>query len=478
MEIWDVSVTGSKLIWETNPPTTLYIRSICPSPDGHRLLVGCEDGNVKMWELDLENLAMNQADTMDTQADADMPEFAAFSPSGNMVATKSKRSHSIEVLDTTTGEVISRMNFADDMKIIFSPNEDQVPFWSGSRVSTCDILHPDNHVSLNPQLREDVQIWKVAFQTCNDLVICALYGDSGLLQVWHRQDPAGFECTYSSEIEIEDSYPCLAPDGLTVVIVPWSSSPKFYSWNHDTAQFHSIDFVDDQVYIRRLRYSPDGKLFACWSRDDSHIRVWDTRTGQLVSKFPTSRVDALALSPALIEHSPGDRFIALLSEFEDKNTIYLLDVYTGHLYAKFLGPESADMAFIRDGTKLANYSPDFGLRIWAIADLTDEHWHSAHGYEPILQDATDGWVVGRDKGPLFWVPVEHRVNLYVPSPRVVLGIPRKRAASVDLSKSKLGRKWTECIDKEWLREVEQKEKEVGNLLEKYVLPSAQVLGDE
>ena len=43
MEIWDVSVTGSKLIWETNPPTTLYIRSICPSPDGHRLLVGCED---------------------------------------------------------------------------------------------------------------------------------------------------------------------------------------------------------------------------------------------------------------------------------------------------------------------------------------------------------------------------------------------------------------------------------------------------
>jgi len=31
-----------------------------------------------MWELDLENLVMNQADTMDTQADADMPEFIAF----------------------------------------------------------------------------------------------------------------------------------------------------------------------------------------------------------------------------------------------------------------------------------------------------------------------------------------------------------------------------------------------------------------
>jgi len=49
---------------------------------------------------------------------------------------------------------------------------------------------------------------------------------------------------------------------------------------------------------------------------------------------------------------------------------------------------------------------------------------------------------------------------------VVLGIPRKKATVVDLSNSRLGRKWTECIDKEWLREVERKEKEVGNLLEK------------
>ena len=32
-----------------------------------------------MWELDLENLVMSQTDTMDTQADADIPQFIAFS---------------------------------------------------------------------------------------------------------------------------------------------------------------------------------------------------------------------------------------------------------------------------------------------------------------------------------------------------------------------------------------------------------------
>jgi len=486
VKIWDVSMIGSKPIWETNPPTTSPIWSICPSRDGHRILVGCWDGSVRMWELDLENLVMNQADTMDTQADADMPRFIGFSHSGNMVAMRSGQSH-IEFLDTTSGEVVSRTDIDEqdyrdegDMKIAFSPDEDQVAFLSESLITICDTVHPNNRASFKPWLRKYVQfwhVWHVAFQTCNDLVICTAFDDdSASLQVWHRQDPAGFECTYSLEIKVEGAKRLLvAPDGLTVVIMSQYSSAKCYSWNHDTAQFHPIDFVDNPLDIYAPKYSPDGRLFACWSRDDSHVRVWDTRTGRLVSKFPTSRVDEMSLSPTLIEHSPSDRLIALW--FEDENTIHLLNVYTGHLYAKILGPRRGDMVFIQDGTKLAHYSSDFGLRIWDIADLADEHWNSTHGYELMTCDMTDGWVVGRDDEPLFWVPVEHRENLYMPPPRVVPGIPRKKETVVDLSNSRLGRKWTECIDKEWLREVERKGKEMENVLEKYALSSAHVFGD-
>jgi len=176
-----------------------------------------------MWELDLEYLAMNQADTMDTQADADVPQIIAFSHSEKMVATISEQSH-IEFLDSTTGEVVSRTDIDkqtyDGMRIAFSPNEYQIVLYSRSLITVCSIMHPDNRVSFNPWPRQDIRIRKVAFQTCNDLVICASDDDSALLQVWHWQDPAGFECTYSSEIEIEDSRPYLAPDGLTVVIIP------------------------------------------------------------------------------------------------------------------------------------------------------------------------------------------------------------------------------------------------------------------
>jgi len=473
MEIWDVSMTGYKLIWETNPPTTSRIWSICPSRDGHRILVGCEDRSVRMWELDLENLAMNQADTIDTEVDAGMPRFIAFSHSGNMVATRSEKSH-IELLDTTSGEVVSCTDIDDDVEIAFSPDEDQVAFLSRSRITICDTVHPNNRVSFNLWPSKDVRFWKVAFQTCNDLVICAVScDDSVLLQVWHRQDPAGFECTYSLAIKIEKySYPSPAPDGLTVVIVPRYSSATCYSWDHDTAQFYPIDFVDSPVQIYEHKYSADGRLFACCSGDDSHVRVWDTRTGQLVSKFRTSRVYAMALSPTVIEYSPGNRLIALW--FKDENTTHLLNVYTGHMYAKILGRGSADMVFIQDGTKLAQYSRHFGLRIWDITHLADDHWHSAHGYELMPQDMTDGWVMGQDNEPLFWVPVEHRKSLCVDCTRV---ISRKKTTRVDLSKSRLCRKWTECIDKEWLREVERKGEEMGNVLEKYVLSSAQVFGD-
>jgi len=183
----------------------------------------------------------------------------------------------------------------------------------------------------------------------------------------------------------------------------------------------------------------------------------------------------MALSPTLIEHFPSDRLIALW--FEDENTIHLLNVYTGHLYAKFLSQRSADMVFIQDGTKLAQYSSNFGLRIWEITHLADEHWHSVHGYEFMPCKMTDGWVMGQDDEPLFWVPVEHRKSLCVLLPGVVLGIPGKKETVVDLSNSRLYRKWTECIDKEWLREVERKGKEIGHVLEKYVLFSAQVFGD-
>ena len=86
----------------------------------------------------------------------------------------------------------------------------------------------------------------------------------------------------------------LAFDGLTVVIVPYSSSTE---WNHETAQFYPVLF-DDQAHICRY---------------PARLTLWGTRTRRLVSEFPTSRVDRTALSP---DHSLADRLIAVSPNVE------------------------------------------------------------------------------------------------------------------------------------------------------------------
>ena len=82
----------------------------------------------------------------------------------------------------------------------------------------------------------------------------------------------------------------------------------------------------------------------------------------------------------------------------------------------------------------------------------------------MMQGIMDGWVMGQDSEPLFWVPVEHRKDVYVPRCRVVIKAPQI-STILDMSNSRLGRKWTECVNKEWLRDIKKKEKEVGELLE-------------
>ena len=117
----------------------------------------------------------------------------------------------------------------------------------------------------------------------------------------------------------------------------------------------------DSLPISLPKYSPDGKLFAYWSCNDSHVQAWDTRTGQQVGQFQVRPADGIAFPPLLIELSHGNKLIALWKKH--RNTIRLFGVYTGHLYAQILGQGEANMALIKDGTKLAYYSSNFGLRI-------------------------------------------------------------------------------------------------------------------
>jgi len=454
--IWEVLMTESNMIVEIESPMTSRISRVCPSRDGRRLLVGSEDGSVSMWSLNAENLAEDRPLTANTQDDTDILQVISSSHSGEMVATISQSGH-VEFRDTAAWEVVGRTDIEceDDMKIALSPDGNQAAFWSDSVITICDVTEK-NCFSFGPWPRgRRCFIGKIAFQTCNDLVICAKLDNSdGLLQVWHL---TGLECTFPLDFTFpENSRIFLAPDGLTAVIVS-DDTVLCYSWDHDTAQFDPFHFTDEvHLFGYSYVYSPDGELLACRSRKDYSIRVWNTRTGRLCGEPITSRwVNAMALSPVLNDQSFGDRIVAVSCN----NTIRVYNVHTGRLYAQFHAPENAirfpPMSFIQDGTKLALHSFDEGImRIW---DLRAEYSHATHEYELILQGGEDGWMMDQDNALLFWVPSEHRQSLWVPLPRVVIGVSREKAMGLDLSSSRLVNEWTECIDKGWLKALEEKE---------------------
>ena len=137
-----------------------------------------------------------------------------------------------------------------DLSVFFPPRsgsqerdgEHQAPLSKQQRVhSDADEAYPSQNVSVS-----------LLCAVVNALILCHLPLSNPqhhlqpllpqvllrLLQVWHRQDPAGFECTYSLDFKVEyEYYPhsLLAYDGLTVATVPQSSSVKRYSWKRDTA---------------------------------------------------------------------------------------------------------------------------------------------------------------------------------------------------------------------------------------------------
>jgi len=454
VEIWEVSMTSSNMIFKTEPLTTSGIRSICPSRDGHRLLVGSIDGTVRMQ--DMEDLGSSLPVIEDV---TDRPTIIKFSPSGKMVATRSRRSVYVELRDTTTWEVVGSMDveYKGYIGIAFSADDKRIAFLTGDRVTICDIMHPENRLSFDPWPKgRHVHEQSAAFQTCNDLVICAQLqnGFSGLLQVWKLKDHS--ECTSSLDINLNKYSPIfLAPDGLTVI---FTGPVLCYSWNHETAQFDRIHFTDEALLGTYCRaYSPDGKLFACSPCKDSDVRVWDTRTGQICGKPITMPgVNGIALSPALNDPSLGDRLVAI----HHSNTETLFDVYTGHLYAQFWNP-AWSMTFIGDGTKLASYFGIDPIRIYDIVGLASKHQNAIHAYEPVPKDMNDGWVVGQDHELLFWVPLEHRKVLDLRHVEMIEVRPTK----VDLSRFRYSSKWTECIDQGWLKELEESGKGMARLLE-------------
>ena len=111
--------------------------------------------------------------------------------------------------------------------------------------------------------------------------------------------------------------------------------------------------------VRDITFSNDGRRFLTASYD-KYLKLWDTETGQCISRFTTKRI------PYCVRFNPDeDKQNIFLTGCADKK-IYQFDINTGEItqeYDQHLGPVNT-ITFVDDNRRFVTTSDDKTLRAW------------------------------------------------------------------------------------------------------------------
>jgi WD40 repeat protein len=161
----------------------------------------------------------------------------------------------------------------------------------------------------------------------------------------------------------------VAPDGATLAICTEHGKIVLFDIASQTQRIlteHDAQGLRDE-FIFRLRFSPDGKLFASSANPVLPLQLWDVPTGKLRLTLTNenTRVDGLAFSPdaKTLATTSTDQLIRLW----DTSNGQLMATLKGHLSEVWV------VAFSPDGKTLATGSKDTTVRLWSAAPKPDPY---------------------------------------------------------------------------------------------------------
>lgn len=295
---------------------TSTIAEMAFSPDGLRLATGSHDGQVIVWDLEASTAGSPNHQALTLSGHTDILNSIAFSPDGTRLATSSVDDR-VMIWDALTGELLRTLEipsggFSDSSGAAFSPD--------GSSLLTMD--------------------WDGVFEVWNAGTGEMLFTESGF---WPPLS--------------------ISPDGSR--LATGELGPNAFIW--DVSALFSPQFLftlsGHKSFVFALDFNEDGTRLATGSLD-STAKLWDVSGEKGVELFTlaghTDAIDEVAFS------SDG-RYLATAS---DDGTVRVWDVSPAGSRELLTLAEHTDwlqaVDYSPDGTRLTTASYDGSAKVWEV----------------------------------------------------------------------------------------------------------------
>ncbi|CUA77642.1 Kinesin-like protein KIF21B [Rhizoctonia solani] len=287
------------------------VNSIAYSPDGTRVVAGCDDRTVRIMNAHDGTLLLDPL-----QGHTGYVNSVAFSPNGKLVASGSDDC-TVQVWNAYTGAPTTGPLKAHKKRVAsisFSPNGMQIV--SGSWDHTICIWDAYNGTLLRgPFAKHESKVNSVAF----------------------------------------------SPDGALIASASSDNTIRLWNTHSSTATASTLEGHTD--WVSSVAFTPDGNRLVSGS-DDSTIRVWNTSDGSLAtSPFQghTDPVTSVAVSPDGTKVASGswDRTVRVWNIDDGSLVAGLFVGHTNWIYS---------VAFSPDGTRIISGSYDATIQVWNVRD--------------------------------------------------------------------------------------------------------------
>ncbi|KAF7363054.1 WD40 repeat-like protein [Mycena venus] len=374
------------------------VNCVAFSPDGERVVSGCNDRNIHLWN------SRTGAQIGVLEGHSDIVSSVAFSPNGDQIVSGSK-DHTLRVWNahievgvagsmeayTAGSQAVGARNsiLSPSGQIVcvpppfeghdntiysvaFSPDGERIVSGSADKTVRSVIFSPNGEWIISGSRDTVVRVWNsqteklVAgpFRGHSDLVNSVAFSPDGqrivsgsadnTICIWDVQVPGVKQVKSEGHSDIVWSV-TFSPDGEQ--IVSGSKDGTVCVWNSQNGNLVTGPIQTTPVYS--VAFSPDGAHIASGSTD-STISIWDARTGDLVTRLAghTKTVSCIVFSPG-----NGDQIASGSSD----NTVRMWDVRTGALVAAPFEGHSKPVrcvAFSPDGEQIVSGSYDTTVRVW------------------------------------------------------------------------------------------------------------------